>query len=353
MPGKSKYEWLRCGDESGARAARVVDDVREQSGRAVRNRSHDAPGTGVRSDFRNQYSEFHQQANSELSRQLSVAAEQLAVLVDTTIAGAAAPAANQQLDTLLAHAGYDTLGIADHSSIGDISIGATVQLINTYGDSAAAEAGATMFRFSVNGTGRIGTGQPANRNRLFDNATGFGQPGAIVGAAADLRFHRRFTLSALGSYTANFGSVDIARVPNFENAIFPITGPVSGTYSAGNIIMASLTPRIELARYFAFSGEYQLVHVAADKYTATPVVADTTNTLAFPASFSGPPGFGAVTAQQIGFGFGYSTVSSSDRGHGRIPFEVTFKHLETIAASGGSTPKTSQDQLTLKIFLHH
>ncbi|HEY4216859.1 MAG TPA: hypothetical protein VGM67_06955 [Gemmatimonadaceae bacterium] len=294
---------------------------------------------------------------SSINRQIESFRNSYASLLNSTvaldtIAGARGPAANLQLDTLLAHAGYDTLGIADHSSIGDISIGATLELINTYGDSIAAASGGTMFRLAINGTGRIGTGQPANRNRLFDNATGFGQPGAIVGLASDLRFARRFTLSAVGSYTANFGSVDISRVPNFEDAIFPLTGPVSGTYSAGNIIMASFTPRVELARYFAFNGEYQIVHVAADKYTVNPAAGDTTATDAFPAAFSGPPGFGAATAHQVGFGFSYSTVSSGDRGHGLIPFEVIFRHLETIAVNGGVAPKTFEDQITLKIFLH-
>jgi hypothetical protein len=266
-----------------------------------------------------------------------------------TIAGAIGPAANGPLDTLLGRAGYDTLGIADHASVGDISIGATLQLVNTYGDSIAAAEGATMFRFAVNGTARIGTGQPGNRNRLFDNATGYGQPGAVVGAAADILFHRRYSLSMVGSYTAQFGSVDVSRIPNFENDIFPLTGPVSGTYSAGNVVMLSLVPRIELSRYFSFNGQYQVIHVAQDTYTPGAIVNDTTG-IAFPAAFSSPPGLAAATAQQVGLGFAYSTVSSSDRGPGRIPFEVSFRHLETIAATGGPTPKTFQDQLTLKVF---
>jgi hypothetical protein len=271
------------------------------------------------------------------------------VIADTAIAGAIGPAANAHLDTLLGRAGYDTLGIADHASVGDISIGATLQLINTYGDTAAAAAGATMFRLAVNGTARIGTGQPGNRNRLFDNATGYGQPGAVFGAAADVLFARHYSLSLIGSYTAQFGSVDVARIPNFENDIFPLTGPVAGTYSAGNVIMASVIPRIQVSRHFSFNGQYQLVHVAQDTYSAGPVVADSTG-LAFPAAFSSPPGLAAATAQQIGMGFSYSTITTGDRGPGPIPFEVSFRHLETITATGGPTPKQFQDQLTLKIF---
>lgn len=259
--------------------------------------------------------------------------------------GAGGPPAFAQLDTLLTRAGYDTLGLADHTSIGDISIGATYQLANTFTDSAAAAAGATSYRIAVNAAGRIGTGQPANRNVLFDNPTGYGQPGAVVGAAADLRFRRRYMLSGIASYAANFGSVDVSRIPNFQDNFLPLNGPVAGTYSAGNVIMLTLIPRMELARYFSISGEYQLVQTAADTFTPTAGSVDPTV-----AGFTTPPGLGSTTAQQIGIGFAYSTESSSDRGPGAVPFEISFRHLETIAGSGGPVPKAFQDQLTARVY---
>jgi hypothetical protein len=62
------------------------------------------------------------------------------------------------------------------------------------------------------------------------------------------------------------------------------------------------------------------------------------------------PGLPSTTAQQVGFGFTYSTILGRDRGPGRMPFEATFSHLETIAASGGPTPKTSRDQIELRVY---
>jgi hypothetical protein len=100
------------------------------------------------------------------------------------------------------------------------------------------------------------------------------------------------------------------------------------------------------------NGQYQIIHVAADTYTPSAIQGDSTTATVFPGAFSGPPGYQAITAHQIGFGFSYSTVSSGDRGPGRIPFEVTYRHLETISASGGATPKTFEDQLSLRIFFH-
>ena len=138
--------------------------------------------------------------------------------------------------------GRDTIGAVDRTSIGDISVGATYQLVNTYGDTTRTG----QYRVAVNAAFRLGTGEPANRNRLFDMSTGYGQPGVVVGGATDIRFTRRVSLTALGSYTAQLGTVDVAHVANAGNAIFPLT-QAPGTYSAGNVLNLVVLPRYRLA----------------------------------------------------------------------------------------------------------
>ena len=104
-----------------------------------------------------------------------------------------------QLDALLKDVGRDTIGSTDHSSIGDISVGASVNLLNSFGDTTGTSFFHPQYRFTVNGTFRIGTGQPANRDRAFDVATGYGQNGITAGAALDLRFGNLLSGSAIGS----------------------------------------------------------------------------------------------------------------------------------------------------------
>jgi hypothetical protein len=58
----------------------------------------------------------------------------------------------------------------------------------------------------------------------------------------------------------------------------------------------------------------------------------------------------ATTTQQLGFGVSYSTLVGNDRGPGRIPFEASFRHVETISASGGPAYKVFIDQLQLRVF---
>ena len=258
--------------------------------------------------------------------------------VSGTLAGAHGPAATAQFQSLLTALGHDTLGSIDRSSIGDVSVGATLQLINSYGDTARGTDRSPRYRVSVNGAFRFGTGEPASRNKLFDQSTGYGQPGVELGAAGDVRVGR-MAATALGAYTLQLGTIDAARVANAGNAILPLLGapPAGTTYSAGNVLTLSLIPRYTISRYLAVNGEYQIVHTGADEYGGVPA-----GTLA---------GLSAGTAQQLGLGFSYSTAASPDRGPGAFPFEVTFSHLETIAGSNGPVPKTFRDQLELRIYL--
>ncbi len=267
-------------------------------------------------------------------------------LVSGSMSNAVAPIARDGLQSIVTGFGHDSIQVADRSGIGDISIGATYQLANSYGDTSATAG--FRYRMAVNGTFRIGTGQPANRNRFFDNGTGYGQPGIVGGFATDLALNRKFMMTAIGSYTKQLGTIDVDRVPNAADNVYPFGAATTGTYSAGDVLTLTLEPRMRLAGYFSLNGLYSLIHTGADQYTlGTP----TTSTLgdAFPPV--APYGIASATAQQIGFGFSYSTIISPDRGPGRIPFEVFFNHLETISASGGPVAKTFRDQVQLRVFV--
>jgi hypothetical protein len=250
------------------------------------------------------------------------------------IAGAGGPAARAQLQALTTAFGRDTLQTTNRTSIGDISVGASYQLVNTFGDTLAQ---GSHYRVAVNGAYRFGTGEPANRNRFFDIGTGYGQPGVIGSAAADVQFGRLVT-TAVGSYMLQLGSIDVGAVPNPENDFFPLGPAVPGSYTAGNVISFSLTPRYRLSGAFSIDGCYTLLRVGADHYTGAPVVAGA--------------GLPSTTAQQLGFGFTYSSLVAGDRAPGRLPFEVTFSHLETLTASGGPVPKAFRDQVELRLYYH-
>lgn len=258
-------------------------------------------------------------------------------LISGSVTGAFAPGAQAAFQQLLLASGRDTIGAVDRTSIGDVTVGATYQLVNTYGDTTRTG----QYRVALNAAFRFGTGEPANGNRLFDMSTGYGQPGVIVGGAADVRFSRRVSLTALGTYTAQLGTIDVPHVPNAGDVIFPLTD-APGTYSAGNVLNLLVIPRYRLSGYFALNGQYSLLHSGADQYTVNAGAGQTAP--------SAPFGLDAATLQQVGIGFAYSTVSGADPGPGRIPFEVSFNHLETISASGGPAPKSFRDQIEFRVY---
>jgi hypothetical protein len=277
----------------------------------------------------------------------------LAFLTKNLISGgvlpAVAPAANFQFQNLLTAVGHDTLQSVDRSSIGDVSIGATYQVANTFGDTSAAAAARLRYRLAVNGTLRIGTGQPGNRNRFFDFGTGYGQQGLEGGVAGDIQLKGRLSATAIGSYTLQLGTVDVTRVPSAGNIAYPLVPPIPGTFSAGNVLALTVIPRVRLAGYFGVNGRYSILHTGADQYTlgTIPTTSDGQAAAVLPTQ---PYGLAAATAQLLGIGFSYSTVLGPDANPGRIPFEVTFNHVETITASGGPVAKAFRDQVELRVY---
>jgi hypothetical protein len=251
-----------------------------------------------------------------------------------TLAGAGGPGARDQMQQLFAAVGRDSLQSTDRSGIGDVSLGATIQLLNTFHDSTKTGA---QTRVSLHGEYRFSTGEPANRSKMFDIGTGYGQPGVEVGLAADALLPRRLSATVLASYTAQLGSISVSRIPAPASVLLPLTPSAPGTYGAGNVASLSIIPRWRVAGYFVINGEYTLTNVAADDYS--------------PATAGLLPGNAATTTQAIGFGFSYSTVGIGNAVPRTLPYEVTYSHLETMTGTGGPVPNTFRDQITLKVYV--
>jgi len=266
-------------------------------------------------------------------------------IVSGSFVAANGPAANFQLQSLVRAAGRDSLAPVDRSSIGDILVGATVQIANTFPDSMVRGDRRRHVRVAGNASFRIGTGEPGSRNRLFDFGTGYGQPGLILGLAGDAQITPRFSASGVANVTLQFGTVNVARVPNAANSAYPLQAPIPGTLSAGNVIEISAIPRYRLAGHFMINGQYSLLRTGAENYTLSnaPLPAGVLPPTA-------PYGNASATAQQIGIGFSYSTAGGPEARPGAIPYEVSFSHLETIAGSGGPLAKTFRDAVELRVY---
>jgi hypothetical protein len=266
--------------------------------------------------------------------------------VTATLTGAGGPPALRQLQSFLTseRVGRDTLASTDRAGLGDASIGATYQLVNHFGDSTPG----FHYRAALNGTLRLGTGQPTGTNRFFDLGTGTGQLGVEIGGAADLLFNRKWSATTAASYTHQFGSIAVARVPNPGHTAFPLGLGVPGTVSAGDVFALAALPRYRIAPFFSFNGMYAFQRVGAETVSPVSVAGVDFPAGVFPISSSS--GLRSATAHQLGLGFAYSTAGTADRAPGRLPIEVSFSHLETIRGDGGPIPKSFRDQVELRVF---
>lgn len=259
-------------------------------------------------------------------------------LVSGAPMGAAGPAALLQLQQqLLLGNGRDTVGTAARTSIGDIEIAAAYQLLNSFSDDTNSAHGGLSYRLTLNAAYRIATGQPPAPNRLFDLGTGYGQAGVRAGAATDIRFGRRVSLTGTGAYTMQLGSISTARTANPGDALLPLGPAVPGSYSNGNELALHLVPRVRLAGFWNLEGQFLMRRIGADRYIGTA---------------PGPlaPGLTSASSEAVGFGFSYSAVGSNARHAGRVPVEMSFSHLETIAGSGGPIPQSFRDQIALRVY---
>jgi hypothetical protein len=231
-------------------------------------------------------------------------------------------------------AAYDSLGSPDRIGIGDVEVSAALRLTDSFGDTI--RKGGLRYRAAVRGVLRLGTGRPSYGTVPFEVGTGTGQTSADGGAFLDLRFQPRFMTTLGGQYTAYFGSARIDRVPGDEFSPFPLGAPAAGSWRAGNAIQAEATPRFLLTDYFTLHGHYAFRRQEGSSF-ASPTIMQA-------------PRFAASMEQRVGFGFAYSTLARYARGRASIPIEVLYAHLETIAGSGGLTPKLAREQIELRIY---
>ena len=215
----------------------------------------------------------------------------------------------------------------DRTSIGDVSVGATLQLFNTFRDTMVGRQRAPR------GERRDSVSAPASppiATRLFDVATGYGQPGIEVGAASDLTFNRHVSATVLASYTAQLGTIDVARVPDPANLLLPLDEPGAGHVQRRQRASISIIPRFRLAGYFVIDGQYTFTTIGG-RHVTSPA---TDRGQQLPRSATPPRRRSSSdSASHI------RRPSSAIAAPRRLPFEVSFSHLETLTGNGRARAK--------------
>jgi hypothetical protein len=260
---------------------------------------------------------------------------------------AGGPAAYAQLQQLLQDPafgiGRDSAGIANQQTIGDIEIGATYQLRNTFTDSVSIPRDSTTRRYRavVQALVRLGTGRPARPNFLFDVGTGDGQMDIEARGVLDMMHGKRWLTTFSAEYVAQLGSVEVERPVGVGLSPFPLGGAIPGTMTLGDIIGVDVIPRYSLTRQLFFTAAYAFRFRGADQFTAAPSLSSFLVPIDQPTS---------SMEHRVGIGVSYSSVGYRRPGVRGIPVELTYSHLQTVFASGGPTPKTFREQLEMRVY---
>jgi hypothetical protein len=235
------------------------------------------------------------------------------------------------------------------TSIGDIEVGAMLQLVNTvrrdtlyrYGRGVRAALGAT-FRF--------GTGRADNPDDFVDVPSGGGQNDVELRTQWDLLFGAHFTLGLAGRYVVQLPDREVVRITEPHQPFAAYWRRHEVERDVGDVVDLQITPRIALGSFFSVMAQYRMRRKAEDRHTGR---FDVTNDLGEPVTLDASI-LDAETEQRenrVSIGLGYSTLTSVAREGARIPLEIVLQYGESIRGSGGKTPKVSVGVMQVRVWV--
>lgn len=208
-------------------------------------------------------------------------------------------------------------GVADWG-IGDVSISARLELVNTIGFTTAPVAG-SGFRAVVEGGVRLATGSPVGPEFLGLPPPEDGLGGFFLAAAGDAFLDPRFGVSAHGRFE-RFGTAEVGRRIWVEDdeGFPPVHLDQIVPWDAGTRTTVAILPRFQLVDEISLFGRFSMVRRTGERFE----IGETS---------------GAVTrsGRRWGFGAVYSAARPGDPAGGRIPFELVLQTSTTTAGAGG------------------
>lgn len=276
----------------------------------------------------------------------------------TAPAGAASGLATGELRDLAFANGFgvgpDSLGRLSRIGIGDIELGARYVLFDTRAAERARRDSSLLaggsVRVTLGALVRLGTGTPAVEDQLFFPGTGDGQTDVEASLATDWEGGSRLGATVFARYVAQLGSVDATRVPDDRGVLSPFGATGVGSRTLGDVITLDVSPRYRLGNSFFISGHYGFIRRADDQYTFPQSGVDDAPLLGGAPRLPQEATVGGFTEQRAGVGLLYSTVADYEAGRIRVPIEVSYTWLATIAGADGMVPRASRDQIALRFY---
>ena len=243
----------------------------------------------------------------------------------------------------------DELATVTRTNIGDVEVGAKLQLVNTLRGAARLTPHGVNVRAAVGAVVRLGTGSPDSPNNLVDIGTGQGQTDVELRSQWDVLLGRRFWMTIAGRYAWQLADEQLMRITPSDRPLALAYRRQRVSRDLGDYVELEASPRWALGRYFAAGAQYLYRSKAADRHTGTfaakpPVGSEVT----LDASV-----LDAETSERqhrVAVGVSYSTLAANASGRGRLPLEISYQHWWPVSGAGGRTPRAARDVVQLRVY---
>jgi hypothetical protein len=234
------------------------------------------------------------------------------------------------------------------STIGDIEVGAKLQLVNTVRRDTLQRYGAGV-RAAVGAVFRLGTGRADDPDDLADIPSGDGQNDVEAHTYWDFLIGSHFAVGVIGRYVWQLPDREIARITPPHQPFAAYWRRHEVERDLGDVIDAEITPRIAIGSFFSLMAQYRVRRKAEDRHTGR---FDVSNDLGEPVTLDASI-LDLETEQRedrVSIGLGYSTLASVARRRARIPLDIFMHYGESIRGSGGRTPKVSVGAMQIRVY---
>ena len=152
--------------------------------------------------------------------------------------------------------------------IGDIEVGAKLQLVNTVRRDTRQRYGSGV-RGAVGGILRLGTGRANDPDDFGDIPTGDGQHDVEGRMYWDFLLGSHFALGVVGRYVWQLPDREVMRITGPHQPFAAYWRRHEVERDVGDIVDVEVTPRIALGDFFSLMGQYRVRRKAEDRHTGT------------------------------------------------------------------------------------
>ncbi len=246
----------------------------------------------------------------------------------------------------------DPIQSIDRWGLGDVEIGVKYQFLNTLGietEKRIAPPSRIAFRSAGTVVLRLGTGKTDSPDNFIDIGTGNGQTDIELRSQSDVILGKHLWGSFVARYAFQLPDYQEMRIAPSDKPLAPVYRRQRVKRDLGDFYELEVTPRFVINDYFGISGQYMYRHKYEDRYTGVFAVKNTLreDVILNAAQLNDETG---ATEHRFGGGIAFSTLAAFTKGKAKIPFEISYQHMEDVAGSGGKQPAIKQDVIQFRLY---